>query len=120
MSAKKFELFMGCLGNGITVCNKAVIEHGDYKTIAHISNAGNIKFYVNESYIPEPDMEKIRKSAKINRETFKKIFEMLPDIEQYGRIIDDLPLKKYLEIRKDQRTIEEKLSELREYYYSIM
>lgn len=28
---KKFELFMGCFGNGITVCNKAVQEHGDYK-----------------------------------------------------------------------------------------
>lgn len=33
---RKFELFMGCFGNGITVCNKAVMEHGDYKRIAHI------------------------------------------------------------------------------------
>ena len=33
MTAKKFKLFFGCLGNGITVCNKAVIENGDYKTI---------------------------------------------------------------------------------------
>lgn len=27
----KFELFMGCLENGATVCNKAITEHGDYK-----------------------------------------------------------------------------------------
>lgn len=44
----KFELFMGCLGNGVTVCNKAVTEHGDYKTIAHISEHGHIKLYVSE------------------------------------------------------------------------
>ena len=120
MSAKKFELFMGCLGNGITVCNKAVIEHGDYKTIAHISNAGNIKFYVNESYIPESDMEKIKKAAEHNRETFRKNFEMLSDIQQYGKIIDELPIKKFVENHKDNRTLEEKLPELREYYYFIM
>lgn len=29
--AGKFELFCGCLGNGTTVCNKAVTENGDYK-----------------------------------------------------------------------------------------
>lgn len=39
---KKFELFMGCLGNEITVCNKAVEENGDYKIIAHIANCGKI------------------------------------------------------------------------------
>lgn len=44
---KKFELFMGCFGNGITVCNKAVQEHGDYKVIAHIAECGKITWYVN-------------------------------------------------------------------------
>lgn len=29
--AGKFKLFCGCLGNGTTVCNKAVTENGDYK-----------------------------------------------------------------------------------------
>lgn len=28
---RKFELFYGYLGNGTTVCNKAVEENGDYK-----------------------------------------------------------------------------------------
>lgn len=32
-----FELFLGCLGNGITVCNKAVMAAGDYKNIAQHS-----------------------------------------------------------------------------------
>ena len=37
---ENFKLWMGCLGNGITVCNSAVEESGDYKHIAHISNNG--------------------------------------------------------------------------------
>ncbi len=44
---KKFELFMCCLGNGITVCNKAVEENGDYKSVAHIAECGKITWYVN-------------------------------------------------------------------------
>lgn len=59
----KFELFMGCLGNGITVCNKAVLENGDYKMVAHISSVGMIHFYVKPSYIPEEAMERIKKSC---------------------------------------------------------
>lgn len=39
---KRFELFMGCLGNGITVCNKAVMEGGDFKKVAHISPEGEV------------------------------------------------------------------------------
>ena len=56
--AGKFELFCGCLGNGTTVCNKAVTENGDYKKIAHISEGGNIRLYVDESYIPAAEMKK--------------------------------------------------------------
>lgn len=57
--AGKFELFCGCFGNGTTVCNKAVTENGDYKKIAHISEGGNIRLYVAESYIPADEMDEI-------------------------------------------------------------
>lgn len=70
MKSNKFELFMGHLGNGTTVCNKAVMEHGDYKTIAHISPAGNIKLYVNPDYIPPDDMKRIESAAERNRAEF--------------------------------------------------
>ena len=63
---------MGCVGNGTTVCNKAVYEHGDYKTIAHISNHGVIKFYVLEDYIPVDAMEKIKKTAERSKVEFMK------------------------------------------------
>ena len=71
---RPFKLFMGCLGNGTTVCNSAVMENGDYKTIAHISSAGNITFYVDESYIPAEDMTKIRNISKSDSEKFRHDF----------------------------------------------
>lgn len=70
MSEKKFELFMCCMGNGTTVCNKAVTEHGDYKKIAHISEHGHIKFYVSENYIPVDAMKRIKEVAEADRQKF--------------------------------------------------
>ena len=58
---KKFELWFGCLGNGTTVCNKAVEENGDYKIIAHISECGNIRWRVKEPYVPVEDMKQTSK-----------------------------------------------------------
>lgn len=115
----KSELFMCCLGNGITVCNKAVMENNDYKTIAHISEGGNIKLYVEKSYIPLKDMEIIQKCADSKKKDFQEKFEKLSDIEQYGIILDSISISKFLEFTKDKRPLTEKLSGMKEYYYSI-
>ncbi len=120
MLSNKFELWYGCFGNGTIVCNKAVEENGDYKIIAHISNGGNIKLHVPESYIPFEAMENIKKMANRDKENFQKQFESLPLIEQYGKIIDEVPHKKFMEYVKDERSLEEKLPAMREYYYTIM
>lgn len=61
---------MGCLGNGITVSNKSVIESGDYKQIAHISEHGNIKLYVSADYIPPDEMKRIQTVAKTAKQKF--------------------------------------------------
>ena len=114
---KKFRLFMGCLGNGITVCNAAVMEHGDYKHIAHISPAGNIRLYVNPGYIPAPEMEKINRAAQAEAEEFRTAFESLPPLEQYGKILDAMPIRKTLENHADRRSLAEKLPDLRAWYY---
>lgn len=74
MATQNFELFIGYLGNGATVCNKAVTEHGNYKTVAHISNAGNIKLYVALDYIPAEAMQQIKATADEHR---KKTLELL-------------------------------------------
>ena len=117
---RKFELFLGCLGNGTTVCNKAVMEHGDYKHIAHISPAGNIKLYVDSDYIPTDAMDKIRSVAEIDGLKFREDFEKRSIGNQYITILNNLSPKKLLEVTADKRTIQEKLPELREYYYSNM
>ena len=89
--AKKFKLFMGCLGNGVTVCNSAVEEHGDYKTIAHISPGGNIKWYVTKDYVPADDYLKISAQAHKMREEFLGWFDKLNDIQKYVTMCDTLP-----------------------------
>ena len=85
---KKFKLWMGCLGNGITVCNSAVIEHGDYKYIAHISNNGKIKLYVSENYIPVEDMQRIKQAAAEQRKTFLNEWNKQSDIKKYEKLLD--------------------------------
>lgn len=117
--AEKFELFCGCFGNGTTICNKAVTENGDYKIIAHISAGGNIQLYVPESYIPAAEMEKIRAMANREKAEFMQRFESLPEVEQYGKILDRVQHQKFMEFVGDKRPLVEKLPAMREYYYTI-
>ena len=84
----KFELFMGCFGNGVCVSNKAVTEHGDYKKIAHISEHGHIKFYVPEDYIPSEEMQKIRNTAEANKAEFLGKWNRKTDIQKYSYMLD--------------------------------
>ena len=117
---KKFELFLGCLGNGTTVCNKAVEVNGDYKTIAYISEGGNIKWYVKESYVPADAMKTIQEVAARDKAEFQKRFESLSDIEQYGEIIERVSYDKFSEFSSDKRPLAEKLPAMRKYYYTIV
>lgn len=82
---------MGYLGNGCTICNKAVYENGDYKTIGHISNAGNIKLYVKPEYIPENAMSHIKETAERHKEkTISYLDSMLNHEYGYSRILDEI------------------------------
>lgn len=99
MKARKFELFMGCLGNGTTVCNKAVEEHGDYKRIAHISPAGNIKLYVDPDYIPADDMKRIEAAADRDRAEFLRRLNLEVKAnpnEAYFKMLEALPTDVFL------------------------
>ena len=46
--AKKYDIGSGYKGNGLTIWNRAEEEFGDYKTIAHIGNNGELKIYDKE------------------------------------------------------------------------
>ena len=59
--APAFDIGMGYLGNGLTVWNRAVEENGDYQTIAHISDEGEIRYYVDG--LPEDVVARIEQAA---------------------------------------------------------
>ena len=59
--APAFDIGMGYLGNGLTVWNRAVEENGDYQTIAHISNEGEIHYYVDG--LPDDVVARIEQAA---------------------------------------------------------
>ena len=95
---KNFKLWMGCLGNGITVCNSAVEENGDYKHIAHISDNGKIILYVSESYIPVEDMQRIERTAAEQRKKFLTEWNKQPDIRKYEKLLDMCSHSDFMEI----------------------
>ena len=87
-AARRFELFMGCLGNGITVCNKAVMEHGDYKMVAHLSDQGEVKWYVEPGYTPASDVIKIREAATIQQNKYETWWASLSEAKRYEITLD--------------------------------
>lgn len=95
---ENFSLFLGCLGNGITVCNKAVMEHGDFKHIAYISDSGQIRWYIEnpEKYVPEKDMKTIDIYAGLYRTDFLEKRSRMPLLKRYEDVLDHLPMKEFL------------------------
>ena len=114
---KKFKLWMGCLGNGITVCNSAVESNGDYKHIAHISDNGKIKLYVSEKYIPVEDMQRIERTAAEQRKTFLTEWNKQPDIRKYEKLFDMCSISDFMGITGNRElTLAEKVKRLEEKY----
>lgn len=117
----QFELF-GCrLGNGTTVCNKAVMEHGDYKTIAHISDAGRIKWYIDDpmDYVPADDLRKIEAWAIADRERYMHQWRMISDLNKYSIMLNTIPYGVLIEHKelKDITDLHSKVSALEKIYF---
>lgn len=89
---KKFDLFLGCFGNGVSVCNKAVMDGGDYKKIAHIAKCGKITWYVNPaSYVPGDSLIKIEHCANVQHEEWEKWLTSMSKSMQYEKLLDAVP-----------------------------
>lgn len=118
MKEKKFELFMCCLGNGITVCNKAVLEQNDYKIIAHISHTGKIKWYVDYlSYVPDNALIRIKNAAHMEYIKWKTWFENLTPYQQYDYLLDNVSIDDMLEVFKMKCNLKGKIEYLLAKYY---
>ena len=116
---KKFELFMGCLGNGVTVCNKAVIENGDYKHIAHIAECGKITWYVNPStYVPGDALLRIEHDADAMRANWEKWLDDMPIMKRYETLLDKVPHIAFMHvIQNKEMDIEEKIAYMKNVCY---
>lgn len=97
MSARNFKLFLGCLGNGVTVCNSAVMEDGDFKKVAHISNEGKITWYVGEDYPPADALASIRACAEQERVKYETWLNSLSPAARREYQLERLPLPEFLE-----------------------
>ena len=109
----KFKLFMGCFGNGITVCFdrfnswfvvfSAVMEYGDYKKIAHISEDGKIKWYIKPGYTPENAVKEIEKTALNQKEKYDEWWNSLSDLKRYEITLDRMTASELVEHLKEKR-----------------
>lgn len=116
---KKFELFLGCLGNGTTVCNKAIEENGDYKKIAHISEYGKITFYVKPTSIPGDALLKIEHHAHTAEANFDKFLNGMPLMQRYGYLLERVPLNVFLDCLGMETSLEEKVAYLKKEYWKV-
>jgi len=71
----KYDIGMGRKGNGITVYNRAEEEKGDYKTIAHISDNGTVKYY--DKKLPSNIKKQIEAEASKMKESVKEGTKMI-------------------------------------------
>ena len=97
MAAQNFKLVLGCLGNGVTVCNSAVMEDGDFKMVAHISNEGKITWYVGEDYPPADALASIRACAEQERVKYETWLNGLSPAARREYQLERLPLPEFLE-----------------------
>lgn len=114
---KKFELFMCCLGNGITVCNKAVVENGDYKVIAHIAECGKITWYVPISYVPGSDLMKIEHCANVQNKKWENWLASMSMNKQYEKLLNVMPTSVVLYVCRLDADINGKIAYLKKVCY---
>lgn len=118
---KPFELFICCLGNGLTVCNKAVEKNGDYEKIAHIGNNGKIKWYVSEYYVPTEDKKQIENAAHRQREKYLQWWNGLTIGAKYEYLLNNIPHTTFMEIVKDKNsTMKQKVEKLEKSIFNFI
>ena len=97
---RNFDLGMGCLGNGITLYNRAVERHGDYEHIGHISPAGRLTLYVKPESIPGADLLRIETECERMEAQARRALDLdfaADPTRTYYRMLDTLPTDKLLD-----------------------
>ena len=84
------DLHFGLLGNGVTVYDVSKWDNAanDYPTVAHISNEGAVKYYVEKNTLSDEDVFRIENHAAGLKRDFTQYWEKLPVDTRYSRIWD--------------------------------
>ena len=98
---------MGCLGNGLTVANSAKEVNGDYEHIAHISNGGNITWYVKPESIPGQALLKIEHESNTMQTNFAANWKKRSSNAKMEIVLNFLPLDMFLKRVRHEITFEE-------------
>ncbi len=110
-----FELFMGCLGNGITCANKAVEEYGDYKNICHIAPEGKITWYVSPENIPCEALDRIHLEAVRAYDQFSSLLNNMSEVSQYAYLLERVPHSAFMHVvSMEKGALAEKIAYLKE------
>lgn len=80
-------IHFGLLGNGITCYDVSRTVGGDYPTVAHISNEGNIKYY--DENLSADDKRLIEEQAARQKREFTENWSKLPIETRYERLLDE-------------------------------
>ena len=78
------ELFFGCFGNGVSVSDKSK----NYENVAHISEHGVVKFYVEKNRIGKVDLDKILESAAQNKKSFFETWNKKNYMQKWEYMMD--------------------------------
>lgn len=83
-------IHFGYFGNGVLCYDTSRIdkETDDYFSVAHISNEGNIRYYVDD--LSESDRQSIEDHAKSVKDKFTVYWNELPLMTRYGMLYDRL------------------------------
>ncbi len=83
-------IHFGYFGNGVLCYDTSRLdkEIDDYLSVAHISNEGNIRYYVDD--LTESDKQHIENHAKGVKDRFAAYWNELPLLTRYGMLYDRL------------------------------
>lgn len=120
---EQFELFMGCLGNGTTLCNKLELDENtrDYRVIGHISQCGRIQLYVPTASIPSDALNQIKRVAQKDRDSFQAIRSSMSYEARYSQILMEIDTKTFLYmISRKEWKMEERVAYCEGCVYGIL
>ena len=115
---KKFDLFIGFFGNGATVYNKTVVEHGDYKKVAHIAECGKITWYAEPGTVPGKDLLRIEHTADAMCANLEHFLNLMPLMQRYEKLANMIPENVYFYIANLGGGLERKIKAMKDYIYN--